>query len=200
MRLARALLTTLCLGAMLIAVGALLLPAFLGYQRYVITGGSMTGTIPKGAVIYSRLTPVDSLREGDIITFIPPGLSRPVTHRVVSVSRDAQGELVFATKGDFNETADPWEVHLTDSEQARYAFHVPYLGYALAALAIRQVRMLLIGLPAVIIALSLLVSLWREAGEALEESGGGLAAEPVTPFDGMCEAEQRQYRGWWRDG
>jgi signal peptidase I len=199
MRLARALLTALCLGAMLLAVGALLVPALLGYQRYVITGGSMTGTIPKGAVIYSRLTPVESLRVGDIITFIPPRQSRPVTHRIVAVSGDEQGDLVFQTKGDFNQTADPWKVKLTDPVQARYRFHVPYLGYLLAALAIRQIRMLLIGVPAIIIALSMLVSLWREAGEELEPAGGELVLEPATPFDGMGEEEQRQFRGWWWD-
>ncbi len=81
--------------------------------------------------------------------------------------------------------------------QARYSFHLPYLGYALAALAIRQFRMLLIGVPAVLIALSLLVSLWREAGEALEDADIALAVDPATPFDGMSEAEQREYRGWW---
>jgi signal peptidase len=137
------------------------------------------------------------LREGDVITFVPPGLSQPVTHRIVSIETDQDGERVFQTKGDFNETADPWEVHLTDPEQARYSFHLPYLGYLLAALAIRQVRMLLVGLPAIIIALSLLVSLWREAGEELERTGGELVPEPATPFDGLSEAEQREYRGWW---
>jgi signal peptidase I len=184
---------------MVLAVGALLVPALLGYQRYVITGGSMTGTIPKGAVIYSRLTPVESLREGDIITFVPPGQSRPVTHRIVAVGRDEQQEPVFQTKGDFNQTADPWKVKLTDPVQARYRFHIPYLGYLLAGLAIRQVRMLLIGLPAIVIALSMLVSLWREAGEELERAGGELALEPATPFDGMSDEEQRRYRGWWWD-
>ena len=34
----------------------------------------MTGTIPKGAIIYSQLTPVEQLKVGDIITFNPPGL------------------------------------------------------------------------------------------------------------------------------
>lgn len=219
-RLAQTIASTLCVGAMLIAVGALLLPAALGYQRYVITGGSMTGSIPKGAVIYSRLTPTEALRAGDVITFVPPGLSTPVTHRIVSVKPDADGELVFRTKGDFNETADPWKVHLSDPVQAKYSFHIPYLGFALAALAIRSVRMLLIGLPATIIALSLLVSLWREAGEALEDeeralagaggtgdrggrelasAGGTLAVEPATPFDGLSDAEQREYCGWWWD-
>lgn len=210
MRLARALATVLCVGAMLVAVGALLVPAALGYQRYVITGSSMTGSIPKGAVIYSRLTPTGSLREGDVITFVPPGLGRPVTHRIVSVRPDEDGELVFRTKGDFNASADPWEVHLTDPVQARYSFHIPYLGYALAALAVRSVRMLLIGVPAIVIAVSLLVSLWREAGEALEAEERACAGAPAlagdavalatdlpTPFDGLSEAEQREYRGWW---
>lgn len=213
-RLARGLLTAVCLAAMLIAVGALLVPALLGYQRYVITGASMTGSIPKGAIIYSRLTPVESLRAGDVITFVPPGHTRPVTHRIVSVEPDGDGELTFRTRGDFNEAVDPWAIHLTDPVQARYSFHIPYLGYALAALAIRQVRMLLIGVPAVIISLSLLVSLWREAGEETEGgaasgrhdevaasgSGGQVALRPVAPFDGMSEAEQLEYRGWWWDG
>ncbi len=207
MRLARGLLTAVCLGTMLVAVVGLLVPALLGYQRYVITGGSMTGSIPKGSVIYSRLTPVESLREGDVITFVPPGLTQPVTHRIVSIRPDGDAELTFRTKGDFNASVDPWDVHLTGPAQARYSFHVPYIGYALAALAIRQVRMLLIGVPALIIALSLLVSLWREAGEELaqgagelEQPGGELALEPLAPFDGMSEAEQREYRGWWWDG
>jgi signal peptidase len=206
-RFARGLLTAVCLAAMLVAAGALLVPALLGYQRYVITGGSMTGSIPKGSVIYSRLTPVEALREGDVITFVPPGHTRPVTHRIISVGPDTGGELTFRTKGDFNEAADPWDVHLTDPVQARYSFHIPYLGYALAALAIRQVRMLLIGVPAVIIALSLLVSLWREAGDELEgapdgraPSGTEIVLRPIAPFDGMSEAEQRTYRGWWWDG
>lgn len=207
MRLARGLLTAVCLGAMLVAVVGLLVPALLGYQRYVITGGSMTGSIPKGSVIYSHLTPVESLCEGDVITFVPPGHSRPVTHRIVSISPDADGEKVFRTKGDFNGAVDPWDIHLTGPVQARYSFHVPYIGYALAALAIRQVRMLIIGVPAVVIALSLLVSLWHEAGEELaqgagefEQPGGELALEPLAPFDGMSEADQREYRGWWWDG
>ena len=34
----------------------------------------MTGTIPKGAVIYSKITPVEQLKVGDIITFIRPAV------------------------------------------------------------------------------------------------------------------------------
>lgn len=160
------LVTALCVAALVFVVAAILVPSLLGLQRYVITGGSMTGAIPKGAVIYSRLTPAGQLRTGDIITFQPPGMSTAVTHRIIAVEDGPGGTPAFRTRGDFNEAADPWSpVTLNEPQQARYVFHVPLLGYALAALGTRAVRIALIGVPAVLIALSLLWSLWREAGE-----------------------------------
>ena len=158
--------TGLSVAALVFVVAAVVIPGLFGLQRYVITGGSMTGTIPKGAVIYSRITPVEQLRVGDIITFNPPGMASAVTHRVIAVETGPDGRPAFRTKGDFNETADPWNpVTLNEPQQARYVFQVPLLGYVLAALSARPVRIALIGLPAVLIALSLLWSLWREAGE-----------------------------------
>ena len=89
----------------------------------------MTGTIPKGAIIYSRITPTRQLQTGDIITFNPPGMSTPVTHRIVAVEQGPDGGPAFRTKGDFNEAADPWNpVTLNEPQQARYVFQVPLLG------------------------------------------------------------------------
>jgi signal peptidase len=165
-RLLSTLATVLCVTALVFVVAAIAVPALLGLQRFVITGGSMTGTIPKGAVIYSRLTPVERLRAGDIITFQPPGSATAVTHRIIVVEQGPGGRPAFRTKGDFNEAPDPWNpVTLNEPRQARYAFQVPLLGYVLAALSVRAVRIALIGVPAFLIALSLLWSLWREAGE-----------------------------------
>ncbi len=207
--------TIACVGIMLLALGTLFAPTLLGYKRYVITGGSMTGSIPKGSVIYSKVVPVDDLRVGDVITFVPPEMDAPVTHRITAIEVDERGNLVFRTKGDFNTSEDPWSLRFVDDVQARYAFHVPYLGYALAYLAVRQIRMLLIGLPAVVIALSMLVSLWREAGRELERAEGGqdgvgaderpvaeIVAEPALPrhrdpFAGLSDAELSTLRGWW---
>jgi signal peptidase len=173
--------TLLCIAALILVAIVIVVPAIFGLQRYVITGGSMTGTIAKGSVIYSRLTPVGQLRVGDILTFYPPGYSQPVTHRIVAIEPAADGRLAFRTKGDYNVAADPWRVHLVQPRQARYAFHIPYVGYVLAALAIRQVRVLLIGVPALLIAASLLWSLWRKAGEDVErqeaELRGGSRSE-----------------------
>jgi signal peptidase len=74
-----------------------------------------------------------------------------------------RGKRVITTKGDANRAPDAWgSISLADTNQARVAFHVPYVGYGIAALGERWVRMLLIGLPALLIALSTLAGLWRD--------------------------------------
>lgn len=173
--LAGRLLTFACAVVLVGVLATVAVPALLGLQRFVITGGSMTGSIPKGSVVYSRLTPVEALRVGDVITFHPPGMSEPVTHRIVAIEPGPNGRPAFRTKGDFNQAEDPWgPVVLNEPLQARCVFHVPYVGYLFAALAVRWVRVVFIGVPAALIAVSLLVSLWREAG-----AGAGAGA-PVA--------------------
>jgi signal peptidase I len=154
-------------GALLTAAAVLLalvvlVPALLGFQRYVITSGSMTGTYDRGSLVFDRVVPTASLQAGDVITFRPPGHAGLVTHRIKTVTT-VRGKRVITTKGDANRVPDAWgSISLADTKQARVAFHVPYLGYGIAALGERWVRMLLIGLPALLIALSTLAGLWRD--------------------------------------
>jgi signal peptidase len=151
----------LCAVALVLAL-AVLVPALLGFQRYVITSGSMTGTYDRGSLVFDRVVATSSLKAGDVITFRPPGQAGLVTHRIVSL-RVVGGQRVFTTKGDANRTADVWgPLTLHDARQARVAFHVPYIGYGIAALSDRRVRMVVIGLPALLIALSTLAGLWRD--------------------------------------
>jgi signal peptidase I len=192
-RLGGKLLTALCAAALLAVVALVLLPGLLGLQRFVITGGSMTGTIPKGAIIYSKVVPASSLRAGDIITFTPPGYGEAVTHRIIAVEQAPDGQTAYRTKGDFNETADPWNpVTLNEPQQARYVFQVPLLGYLLAALGTRTARVVLVALPAFLIALSILWSLWREAGQELAggSADAGAAEEQLdgVPHDALSRA------------
>jgi signal peptidase len=147
--------------------GLMLVPSLFGFQRYVITGGSMGDTIKRGSVAFDKAVPVSQLKVGDVITYTPPassGHTGRVTHRIVWSGRDEAGLPAFRTKGDANQSADPWKFTLTKPTQARVAFHVPYVGYVLSALSIRSLRILLIGIPAALIALSLLINLWRQAG------------------------------------
>jgi signal peptidase I len=170
------------LATCLALAAAVLLPAALGYQRYVITSGSMSGTYDRGSLVYAREVPTATLRVGDVITYAPPPTAGPkglVTHRIVWMGRDRTGAPTFRTKGDANAVRDPWRFTLQRPQQVRAAFHVPYVGFALAALGIREVRMLLIGLPALLIAVGTLARLWHRAGvelrrrEAAELRGPG---------------------------
>lgn len=161
-RILSLLVTAITVFAVCLAVLMLGVPAVLHLQRYVITGGSMEPTISKGSVVFDRVVPVSDLRVGDVITFRPPeGLSQ-VTHRIVARSRDDAGQLVFKTRGDANQYVDPWAVSFPRGTQARYWFGVPYVGYALGLLSFASVRMLFLALPALVIGISLLVSVWRD--------------------------------------
>jgi signal peptidase len=173
------LLTAFAIGVALLLI---VIPVLFGYERYVITGGSMEPTIHKGSVAFDEVVPVADLKVGDVITFVPPeswGAS-PVTHRITGVTRDELGRPVFSTQGDANEYADPWQVSLPGASQARYSFQIPCLGYVLAALTLRPVRLLVLAVPALLIGVSLLVSVWREAvAEARREREATLGLETV---------------------
>ncbi len=146
----------------------LLIPAALGYQRYVIVSGSMTGTYDRGSIVYDKEVPVSGLRVGDPITY--PRASRRLAREAADSPHrldrpNGGGEEIYRTKGDANETADPWTFTLEKPAQAKVAFSVPYVGYFLAALSIPTVRMLAIGIPAVLVAFLILAGIWRDAGE-----------------------------------
>ena len=165
-RTARAL-SALVLAAGLLFGALLVLPAALGWQRYIITSGSMTGTYDRGSLVLDEVVPVSELRVGDVITYRPPAGAGPeglVTHRIAEITTDEVGRRTFRTKGDANEAADPWTFHLPQGEQARVKLGVPYAGFALAALGRRDLRILIVGVPAALIALMSLAGLWREAG------------------------------------
>ena len=168
--------------AVLLLAAVMLVPTLLGYGRYVLVSGSMTGTYDTGSVVFTKNRPVADLRVGDVITYAPPAGSSPqelVTHRIASLEQ-RDGRSVLRTKGDANASVDPWTFTLQDREQAVVRVGVPYVGYAGAAFADRRVRMAVVGLPAVLVALFAVGGLLRDAArEAREEregpSAGGAA-------------------------
>jgi signal peptidase I len=166
----------------LLLAASLLIPAALGYHRYVIVSGSMTGAYDRGSIVFDKEVPVADLKLGDTITYEPPpGASSEslITHRIVWSGRSEDGVRTFHTKGDANTTVDPWTFTLDKPEQAKVAFSVPYVGYLLAALSIPTVRMLAIGVPAVIVALLILAGIWRDAGEeARRRQGESIGMSP----------------------
>jgi signal peptidase len=156
---------TAALLAVLALAAAILLPTAAGYRRYVITGGSMGDSLPRGSIAYARDVPTGDIRRGDVITYRPPGHDALVTHRVVWAGRDRTGAPAFRTRGDANDAPDPWRFTLRSPEQARVAFHVPLAGYAVAALSEQPIRMAVLGGPALLVALAAFAALWRAPGE-----------------------------------
>lgn len=148
--------TTLLLIGVTLASAAYIAPGLFGYERYVITGGSMSGTFEKGSLAFEKQVPVADLTVGDVITYLPPpdsGVSTLVTHRITAIEPGKTGAMVYTTKGDANQHPDPWEFSLTSTTQPVVAQTVPHLGHVFIALANPQVRMVVIGGPAALIAL-----------------------------------------------
>jgi signal peptidase len=160
------------LGRLVLLAGVLVLaatfvPSLLGYERYVLVGHSMEPTIHKGSLVFDEIVPVGALRQGDVITYIPPASREPVTHRLLEITRGPHGERVFRTKGDNNAAADLRPFTLDEPRQARVAFAIPHLGWIFILLAMQEARILLIALPGVLLALWALHGVWRQGGELL---------------------------------
>jgi signal peptidase len=161
----------------------ILVPAVLGYHRYVIDGRSMETAIPYASVAYADEVPVGDLAVDDVITFEPPpeyATSQPVTHRIIEIEKLADGRRAFRTKGDNNDTADPWTMTLDAPTQPRVAFHLPYIGYIYIALATWWVRLLAIVLPALVAAVWIGWLLWKQAGADVEREKTRVATRTKT--------------------
>jgi signal peptidase len=164
------------LAVIAVIAGLALVPALFGLQRYVIVSGSMTGTYDRGSLVLDEVVPVAALHVGDVITYRPPpasGIDHLVTHRIHAIQHDRNGGVVFRTKGDANTSADPWTFTLPDPRQARVRASVPHVGFVLAALSDRDVRLAVIALPAALIALASLAALWRRLGEEAARRAAG---------------------------
>ena len=161
----------------LLALVTTFVPTLLGYHRYVLVGSSMEPTIHKGSLVFDEVVPQAALRRGDVITYVPPALENPVTHRIVSIQDQRDGTRVFRTKGDNNARADMRPFVLEQPRQARVAFAVPGLGWLFIVLAMQWARVLLLALPAVLLAAWALAGLWRQGGELVAEQRAGIGPE-----------------------
>jgi len=169
-RLARGASGVVLVLVLLAVAGTMLVPKLLGLNLYAIGGGSMEPTIDRGALAYAREVPVSRLRVGDVITYVQPGHSRPVTHRLTKIARPepAKGP-VYQTKGDANPAPDMRVFRLDRPTQARYVFSLPLLGWVLLFLGNPLAKVIALGLPALLVAFWVLASLWREGGRVLSE-------------------------------
>ena len=80
-----------------------------GYSVFRVITGSMEPEIPTGALLVVQKTPMEEIKEKDIVTFRSREAGRfdmIITHRVISVYEGADRRLYLETKGDANQYAD----------------------------------------------------------------------------------------------
>jgi signal peptidase len=146
-----------CAAAVALAVG---LPHAFGFKSFTVMSGSMEPAIGTGAVVVERPIAPRGAGVGDVVTFKDPeGGERLITHRVKSV-RVRGGTARFVTKGDANNAVERWSVP-AEGSIGRVAYDVPKVGYAMAYAGGRHGRILLIALPALLLAAYELARIWR---------------------------------------
>ena len=134
-------------------VGALAVPAIpvaLGYRVMVVMSGSMEPEVRAGDAVLVRPGEVEAIAVGDLVTFRPFGVTGLKTHRVVEIER-LDGHLYFQTKGDANATPD---ADLADSDAVLgiVSVRLPRAGALFVALSSPRVRLLLVGVPGLLVA------------------------------------------------
>ena len=100
-------------------------PNLFGYYLYSMETDSMSPTLPRGSVILSRkVEDPSALMTGDIVTFINLEGKR-VTHRIVQVSKDIDGNPLFRTKGDNPENDMDRDFLTPDRIEAVFVLKIP---------------------------------------------------------------------------
>lgn len=88
-------------------------PTFAGVAPLIVQSGSMMPAIQVNDLIFTSEVDADDLKERDVIAFLPENSTTVVTHRIVRIETDENGNRLLITKGDFNnsEDADPVRAH-----------------------------------------------------------------------------------------
>ncbi len=104
-------------------------PSIGGIFPMIVTTDSMKGTFDGGSLIICKATDPEDIKEGDIICFYDPMGSgtTTVTHRVVGINTDKNGDITWTTKGDNNNAEDGATVP-ADKLVGVYKFHINGLG------------------------------------------------------------------------
>lgn len=88
---------------------------FFGYSVYMVTSTSMVGVFDKGdCIIIKTVSSEKEVKRGTDITFIRRSDGETVTHRVIDIIENTDGELEYITKGVNNPAADSGSVAFED--------------------------------------------------------------------------------------
>lgn len=143
--------------ALLIIISAF--PITGNIKMFTVLSGSMEPTIHTGSVVVIK--PVSSYQVGDIITFGKNTKTElPTTHRISAV-KAIEGNMVYKTKGDANNSEDTTETPQKEI-LGKTLFSIPWLGYVVDFVKKPMGLMIVIVIPAVIIVYDQLQKIFKE--------------------------------------
>jgi signal peptidase len=90
---------------------------------------SMVPTFDPGDLLITKPQASSAVKVGQIIILPLPGSpGERYVHRVIKVSKDAQGQTLVNTRGDNNPAADPWTLAITSAQVPVVEHVVPQAG------------------------------------------------------------------------
>lgn len=112
-----------------LAAAVIVVPAITHSVPLTVLTQSMEPKLPPGTLLIVR--PVDPavIQIGDVVTYqIRSGEPDVITHRVIGVGVNSNGERIFTLQGDNNSAPDPDPVREAQV-QGRLWYSVPYVGW-----------------------------------------------------------------------
>ncbi len=121
------------------------------FSLYTIVSPSMTPNINVYDVVVDvKMDKPEDIKVGDVISFISTSSLTPgknITHRVIAITEDSDGNVCYKTKGDYNAVADD-SCAKFNNILGKVFFKIPQLGRVQRLLASRAGWLLFIIIPA----------------------------------------------------
>ena len=132
-------------------------PSFFGWKPFIVLSGSMETQILPGDVVVVKEIDAKKLKENDIIAFKDDD-NIVITHRIIEIIKDENGNTKYKTKGDNNNDEDDRFVR-PEQIEGIYKFRIGKLGN-LALFVQTPVGMVIcISIPLIL----LLLLQWKES-------------------------------------
>ena len=143
-------LLVLCVFTGALVFASATLPSLFGLKSMVVSSGSMEPAIRTGdAVLIRPVVDTSIIGLADVITFSPYSAQGMVTHRVIEITQ-IDGGTYFRTQGDANDTPDA-NLAPADSVFGKVSLTLPRVGYLLYFASTLWGKLLLIGVPLIIL-------------------------------------------------
>ena len=163
-----------------------ILPALFGDESFVVASPNMQPALQVGDLAIVGPVGADRLAVGDVVTYrTPPDLETAITRRIISIDADSTGRLSLQTGGD----SDPAAEQVTVARNAvlgRLSYSVPRLGLLAGFASDVAGKIVLIGIPGLVLAADHLRSRMRRRPAVV-----GVAIDHAARIESLLDSGRR---------